>query len=155
MREFVSDQRVTEYVCQRTGIRLGQDHSCLGIVRDGVVLGGVVFTHFSGTDVSITVAVSSPRVFTKQFLIRVGQYIFSELRVSRVTILTEQPAVVEFALRRGAKIEGIKRDAFGPGRNATMLGLLASEWPFREAKRLRPVSSRSDMHGIRPRRPNA
>ena len=142
-REFVSDDRVSAFVATRTGIHLGQQYTQLGIVQDAQVIAGVVFTHFTGTDIAVTVAAAHPRAFTKVFLKRIGQYLWDELRVSRVTILTEQAAVVNIAQRLGARIEGVKRDAFGPGRDATMLGLLASEWPFSETKRLRPTSSRS------------
>jgi hypothetical protein len=140
MRLFCDDQRVAGYVSERTGISLGQAHTQLGIVQDGQVTCGVVFTHFTGRDISVTVAAAHPRAFTKTFLTRCGHYLWDELRVSRVTILTEQPAVVAIAQRLGAHVEGVKRDAFGPGRNATMLGLLASEWPFYETKRLKPSS---------------
>ena len=131
-REFISDQRVADYVAARTGIALAPgQYAQLGIVRDGQVTAGVVFTHFSGTDISLTVAAAYHGAFTKTFLIRLGQYLWGELGCSRITFLTEQDRVVELAVQLGAKIEGRKRDAFGPGRDATMLGLLASEWPFK------------------------
>lgn len=152
MREFVSDERVAQYVAARTGISLtsGQ-HTQLGIIQGGVVTCGVVFTHYSGHDISMTAA-GSPGAFTKVFLIRLGEYAYGELSCSRITILTEQPSVVAKTLRLGAQIEGVKRDQFGPGRDATMLGLLASEWPFTKRSGSDPLPDRSDMNGIRSRR---
>ncbi len=139
MREFISDERVAVYVAMRTGCTFTQAHTQLGIVRDGSVVCYVVFTHYSAADTSIPVA-SGRGAFIKIFLRRMGLYVWDELGCARISITTEQPAVVELVKRHGAKFEGVKRDAFGPGRDGMMLGLLASEWPFSETKRLKPSS---------------
>jgi hypothetical protein len=127
MREFVSDERISTYVAARTDsvFALGQ-HTCLGIVQNGQVVAGVVFTAYSGTDIHVTVA-GSPGAFTKVFLKRCSHYVWKELGCIRISITTEQHAVADIALRLGAKFEGVKRDAFGLGRDAMMLGLLRNE----------------------------
>lgn len=129
-REFISDARVSAFVLEKTGIDPGP-HTALGILQDGKVTVGFLFNHYSGPDISLTLAIAHPRALTKEFLRRCGAYCYGELRVARVTMLTEQPAVVNIARRCGAEIEGIKRDAFGFGRDATMLGLLARDWRFK------------------------
>lgn len=129
MREFVSDARIAAFVCQKTGITLGQDYTCLGIIQNGQVTAGIVFNHCTGADIHITAA-TSPGAFTKIFLTRCGHYLWDELKLARFSVTTEQPNVVDLIQRVGGKIEGTKRDAFGPGRDAIMLGVLAKDWPF-------------------------
>lgn len=146
MREFISDRRIADYVSGRTGTCFdGSAFTCLGILRDGNVTAGVVFNHYTGHDINVTVA-GKPGAFTKVFLARVAAYVFDELDCCRVSVTTEQPSVVGIAKRLGATVEGIKTDQFGTGRDGVMLGLLKKNWFM--TRRLRPNSAKAHVKEI-------
>lgn len=140
MREFVSDQRIADYVCARTGIVLGgSEYTTLGVIEDGRVIAGLVFNHFTGNDIHVTAA-GEPHGFSVTFLRRARDYVFGELGCLRVSFTTERRGVIKKVLRLGARVEGFKRDHFGIGRAGTMLGLLKDEGVL--AKRPRPAKVR-------------
>jgi RimJ/RimL family protein N-acetyltransferase len=124
---IVVDERVARFVGQRVDRIIYPPFTCMGIERDGEVIGGVVFNCYTGHDIHVTVAGSG---WTKGFLADVGQYLFGALKVGRVTVVTEQVKVVRLAERLGGQIEGCLRNHFGPGRDGYVCGILASEWKY-------------------------
>jgi RimJ/RimL family protein N-acetyltransferase len=127
VRQIITDDRVHEFVCARLGSDIQKPYTCLGVEDDGEIIGGVVFDHFCEHDVELSVA-GEPRAWTKAFFARVRDYVFSECGYLRLTFVTEQPSVAELAMRLGARIEGRKRNHFGKGRDAVLLGILKEEW---------------------------
>lgn len=124
---IVSDERVVGYVSRKVGARLVPPYTALGVERDGDIVAGIVFNVWTGPDVQLSIG-AEPGALSRRFLRRVGLYITNELGCVRATIETEQPHVIDMALRMGGKIEGVKRDLFGPGRDGTIIGVLKRDW---------------------------
>jgi hypothetical protein len=124
---IVTDERVARFVGERCEAIICPPYTAMGIERDGEITAGVVFNCFTGNDVSVTVA-GGP--FNRAFIAAVGQYVFGKAGCLRMSITTEQPKVIEIAQRLGATVEGLKRNHFGKGRDATILGILREDWNF-------------------------
>jgi len=124
---IVSDERVAKFVSDVVGQGFTPPYTSMGTERDGKIINGVIFNCFEGADVHVTIAGHG---WTKGFLADVGQYVFGQLKCQRITVQTEQPKIVRIAERLGGKVEGLKRNHFGPGRDAFIVGILASEYRF-------------------------
>ena len=124
---IVTDERVARFVGERVHSIIYPPFTCMGIERDGEIIAGVIFNCFSGKDVAVTVA---GRGFTRGFIAAVGKYVFEHLGCLRITITTSQPHVISIAHRLGAQTEGAKRNHFGKGKDATVLGILREDWKF-------------------------
>lgn len=123
----MADERVTRFVSEKINRGLCPPFQVLGIERDGEIIAGVIFNCFEGKDVHVTIAGSG---WTKGFLADVGDYVFRQMKCARMTAITEQPKVVKFGERLGGQVEGLMRDHFGKGRDAFVIGILASEYKF-------------------------
>lgn len=128
---IVTGDGVAQFVAERVGKeRFYPPFTTLGIERDGVIVAGVVFNSFqNGVDIAATVA-GEPGAFTRGFIETVGLYVFGQLGCLRISITTEQPKVIAIARRLGGTVEGVKRDAFGAGRDGTMIGILKRDWRY-------------------------
>lgn len=124
---IVSDNRVAKFVSERLGFTLCPPWTCLGIERDGVITGGVIFHCFEGHGVHVTVAGSG---WTKAFMKAVGEYVYAQLGCLRMTITTESQVVAGIAEKCGGVREGVLRSHFGPDRHAIIIGILRDEYRY-------------------------
>ena len=124
---IVADERVARFVGERLGTAFVPPFTCMGIERDGEIVGGVIFNVFEANDCHVSVA---GRGFTRGFLAEVGHYVFTTLGKGRVTVITEQVKVVSLAERLGGKVEGLMRNHFGKGRDAFVVGILKEDYPW-------------------------
>lgn len=123
----VTDERVARFVGERVGQVIVPPFTAMGLEKAGEIIAGVVFNHFEGFDVHVTIAGHG---WTKGFLADVGQYVFDQLKCLRITVITEQPKVIRIAEKLGGEIEGRLRNHFGPGRDGYIIGILKSEYRF-------------------------
>ena len=124
---IVSDERVAAFVGERLGAAIYPPFTALGVERRGKIVAGIVFNCWTGPDAQLSIAADRGCI-TKPFLRRVGKYLTDELGCIRATIETEQPHVIDMAIRMGGKIEGVKRDLYGEGRDGVVIGVLKKDW---------------------------
>ena len=124
---IVTDERVVSFAEGVLGSKFVPPFTCIGIERDDRVVAAAVFNHFEGFDIHLTAA---GQFWTRGFLRAVGLYVFGQLGCIRMTAITEQQAVIDFAVRIGGQVEGVMRNHFGPNRNGVVIGFLKEEWRY-------------------------
>lgn len=126
---IVTGARVAEYVGGKIDRVIYPPFTAMGLERDGHIVCGAVFNCFTGFDCHLTIAAEKGAI-TRGFLKEMGRYVGEQMACGRITFVTEQPYVIDLAKRLGAQTEGRIRNHFGPGRDATLLGILKEEWIF-------------------------
>lgn len=124
---IATDDRVAVFVANQCGVVINPPYTLMGIEHKGEIIAGVVFNHFEQHDIHMTAA---GRGWSKGFLADVGAYLFEQLKVLRVTVITEQPKVVRLTERLGGQVEGLMRNHFGNGRDAFVMGILKNDWKY-------------------------
>lgn len=124
---IVSNDRVAAFVAKTCGRQIVPPYTAVGIERDGEIVSGAVFNHWTGHDIHVTVAGS---VWTRGILADVGAYVFGKMGCGRMTIVTEQPKVVRLAEKLGGQVEGLMRDHFGKDRPGYVVGVLKDDYKW-------------------------
>jgi hypothetical protein len=127
---IVTDDRVARFVGDRNAQRVIPPYTVLGVEERGDIIAGAIFRNWIGPDIEVMV-VGERQAFTPGFIRNVGRYVFDQLGCVRFSMWTDQPRVIALAKRLGAQVEGVKRNGYGPGRDATLLGVLREDWKFK------------------------
>lgn len=124
---FGPSQEVLQYIRDRTGIALTPPVRTIGAVdRQGTIIGGAAFTHFTGFGINLTLAGRASLM--RSFMQEIGNYAFGVCGCRRLeaTTLTTNKAVRRIAPRLGFKFEGRLRGYFGEA-DAFVYSLLSNE----------------------------
>jgi hypothetical protein len=124
---IVTGEAVAQFVSDRIGSAFCPPYTTMGLVRGDNLIAGVLFNQFEGFDVHVTLAGQG---WTRRFVEAVGDYVYRQLGCLRMTATTEQPEVINYAIRLGGEVEGRLKNHFGPGRDGIIVGILREQWRY-------------------------
>lgn len=119
--QFVSN------LCSRNHLPFG-NYSTIGSIRNGRLVAGVVYNHYSGTNVCAHLAGEGKNWLTRDFLYAIFDYPFNELGVNRITGLVpkKNKRARKLDQHLGFKYEGNMRRAL-PDDDMLVYGMLRDE----------------------------
>jgi len=129
------DEAIAAWVCARNPhMDLGDmPYSAIGQLDAlGNIIGGVVYTLYTGRDIQASVAGAHRRFMTRRFLGEIFRYPFLQLGVRRMTILigAENVHSQQFCEKLGFQYEGVLRAFLPEDENCLVYGMLREECRF-------------------------
>lgn len=108
------------WICSRINKTWGPDgREAIGLVREGEVLGAVLFEDYTGPggSISVHVAIDNPRIPIRKLLSTSAGYAFNQLKVEKLIGLVPSynTAALKFDMRIGFKPEAVIKNAFPNG----------------------------------------
>lgn len=108
--------------------------STLGVLRDGALIGGLVFNNYHPEmgDIEISAAFTTGAWFRPRTLRRVFAFPFDDLGCRRLTdhVPRKLKAARRFAEKAGFKLEGVKRGGFDGRQDLILYGMTRAECRF-------------------------
>lgn len=87
--KLVFGPQVVHWVAQRIrNSSFGPEATAIGLEENGLIVCGVVYSQYSGTDIQMSIAAETPRWCTRGNLRAFFHYPFEQLGCVRVTVLT-------------------------------------------------------------------
>ena len=122
------DQQISRWVAERTKVVNFGPARAIGIVKDGQIVAGVVYSNFREGNIEATLAVDDKRWASRAVLKALFAYPFCQLGCRRLTCIipADNTASVNLCTKLGFTIEGRCRQVFGPV-DGIICGLLATE----------------------------
>lgn len=130
---YGADEQVIDFVCKRIpGMEPPEKAVGLGVLQDGKLVGGCVFSNFHGHSIEVSTATDSSTYLTRGMLDQMFGYPFRQLGCVRVTAITREDNVRTQKLLRGLGFtqEGRARKAWDGKHDAIIFGILKEECRF-------------------------
>lgn len=134
---YGEDQQVAEFVRNLVGLK-GRWETCsaLGVVKDGELLGGVVFHDYrpAADDMELSAAFTSPKWCSARTLTQMLRYPMLQLRLKRATARTAESNWIarDFLERLGFEQEGCLRRAYDGQQDMILYGCLRDQFFWRK-----------------------
>lgn len=124
------DEFVVHWVALRTrGAGAFKDAQSLAILEDNKLIGGIVYTHWTGNDIQLSIATISPRWATRRTLGAIFGYVFDRCGCKRCTVLVGHcnEKSRDLVYRLGFRLEGLLRESSEGDGDLEVWGLVKSE----------------------------
>lgn len=101
----------------------------IGLLENGKIIGGVVYTMYTGNGIMMNVAGDHPGWVSLGFIKAAFAYPFIQLGCTRVSgmVRVDNPKALLFDMKLGFHIEGVVRKGDDDGTDMVMLGMLREE----------------------------
>ncbi len=125
---IISTPHCAAFVTSRTGFEFKSPHVAIGFSRGDIIYSAIVFQHWSGADIELTVAGDD---LPRSLLREAGRYAFDVLKCARVTFRTppDNTAAIIAMGRLGGRLEGTQRRFYGD-RDALVFGILKEDYIY-------------------------
>lgn len=150
------DSEIAEIVSKRFGGINLQPCSAIGLLKDNLIVGAVVYNNFHKNNVNIPISIEATVILvdsqelSRYIVSALFSYPFAVLKVGRlqVTVARKHKRVRKLVERLGFKFEGIARQGYILGGDAAVYSMLPDEcrW-IRNA--VSPIQSRSSTDSRR------
>ena len=122
---------VVEFVSEKIygGDRFPDDSPSIGVIEDGEVVGGVVYSMYTGNGIMMNVASSKRSWLTRTFLRAAFAYPFKQLGCTRVSglVRVDNADAQRFDEHLGFVREGLIRKGDDDGTDLILYGMLKEE----------------------------
>ena len=115
---FFDASIIGPWVCERTGGQWNGEGACIGMVKDGAIVAGVIFDHYNGQSACMHVASDGSRHWlTRKFLETCFDYPFNQLKLKKVIGLVDSMNIdaLKFDKHLGFVEEAVIKDAGAKG----------------------------------------
>lgn len=94
-----------------------EGREAIGILRDGMPIGGAVFEDYSGASITIHFAIESPRTPLRVLLVACAGYAYNQMKVKKVLapVPSTNKKSINFVMKIGFKPEAIIEEAVPDG----------------------------------------
>jgi len=122
------DAQIARWVGERSKVYDFGPCRAIGVVREGNIVAGVVYSNFRSGNIEATLAADDPRWCSRGVLRGLFRYPFVQLGCRRITciVAADNPRSLKLCLGLGFALEGRCRQVFGSV-DGLICGMLADE----------------------------